>query len=493
MKAEPGYSYVRPSLGYIIGVDWANNLLIPPPHLKGDPLACPRIGSPPYFDETQCLDEGFANKYPFRPDKLETILAQRVEGSYSNFIQVFKDADGGVVNIVVLGGSMTEGIDCSQRLHDGTILQGRECAWSARLRKILQNAFPSTKINLINLAHGGTTSSVVLGGLGLIFRSLGDLRIDMVMLDTLVNDAGEALRWGAASTKLTAEQVVSISYEGLVRALHDHRPETMIVSLFTGCKKCFKMKPHQHAIANHYNLPHIDYAELVEANRNDRRFWNPPGANHPDWMAHQLVADVIGGAWDKVLQKACNNADADSHFWPSAPFNTEEDLSIFPSCRQPLTYISAFESIKPNSAATQPSYLDGWRLFEDRPGKPGWISETPYVNHSATINIWRNQSVNHSATMRVPVMFGAAPKLSVTFLRSYEGLGDAILTMNGKTAKLQGLWGNDNLEKVSQSYVAWFDAGAGGHVGFGIAPNQTVELEIQSLGGKCKILEISSC
>mmetsp|Transcript_98148 Transcript_98148/g.263787 ORF Transcript_98148/g.263787 Transcript_98148/m.263787 type:complete len:261 (+) Transcript_98148:1-783(+) len=260
----------------------------------------------------------------------------------------------------------------------------------------------------------------------------------------------------------------------------------MLVSLFTGCPKCHRMKPHQHAIANHYNIPHIDYASLVLAHPEDPRIWN--GKNHPDWMGHQLVADVIAGVWDKVLEKSCANADTDSHVWPSAPFNKEEELALFPSCRHPMSWFSAFESIKPHSKVPQPSYLDGWRLFEDRPGKPGWISETP--------------SVNSRAIMRVPLKFGPEPKLAVTFLRSYEGMGDADLVMNGRTATLHGLWGSENVEKVSQSFVAWFNAGInlsqpqfgeGGANGFGIAPNQEAELEIQSSGNRFKIIELSSC
>jgi len=118
-------------------------------------------------------------------------------------------AGGGVANIVVLGGSMTAGAGCEQSLPDGTTLSGFECAWPARLRKILKNAFPSSEINLINLAHGGTTSSVLLGGSGLLFRSLGDLRIDIVILDTLVNDAAESKVWGPASTSPLSKKKLS--------------------------------------------------------------------------------------------------------------------------------------------------------------------------------------------------------------------------------------------------------------------------------------------
>jgi len=482
MNTDPDGPYVRPVFEYILDVDWANNVDWANAARKksGADPACPRIGTPPYFNETvQDLDEGFNNSYPLPtahyPQK--QFLDKRVEGSYSKFMEVFTKNAGGVVNIVVLGGSFTQGGGCERRLPDGSVLGKTQCAWSGRLHNILQNAFPSTKINLINLAHGGTTSSVVLGGIGLLFKSLGDLRIDIAILDTLVNDASEAAKWGAGSTGKTAEAIVSISYEGLVRALRDQRPETIIVSALAGCGRCMAMKPKQHAIANHYNLPLIDYAEVVAGYKEDKRFWDPPEENHPNWMAHQLMADVIGGVWDSVLQRACANADADSHVWPSAPFNTEEDLAIFPSCKEPLTWISAFEAIKPHSAAMQPSYIDGWRLFEDRPGKPGWISE------------------RSDAVMRIPLKFGLSPALSVTYLRSYEGVGDAEIRMNGKGAPLLGLWGKDNREKVSQSFVAWYKAGLNNEgSGFSIAPNQTAELVIKSRGRhKFKLIELSSC
>merc|ERR1712039_1162646 len=61
------------------------------------------------------------------------------------------------------------------------------------------------------------------------------------------------------------------------------------------------------------------------------------------------------------------------------------------------------------------SRVDGsWRLFTDVPNKPGWIAQ-------GNITDW----------LVFPVSFGPNPKLSITYLRSYEKLGEAEVILDG--------------------------------------------------------------
>lgn len=55
----------------------------------------------------------------------------------------------------------------------------------------------------------------------------------------------------------------------------------------------------------------------------------------------------------------------------------------------------------------------GWRLYEDRPGKPGWISEGPL-----------------NSTLTFPLRFGAVPTVTFAFLQGYDAsLGTVQLRM----------------------------------------------------------------
>ena len=59
-----------------------------------------------------------------------------------------------VINIIVLGGSMTAGVDCLD-LKNNDEVKGKACAWPVRFQRWLQRAFPSATVNLKNLGRGG--------------------------------------------------------------------------------------------------------------------------------------------------------------------------------------------------------------------------------------------------------------------------------------------------------------------------------------------------
>eukprot|EP00747_Dinoflagellata_sp_TGD_P179313 gnl/TRDRNA2_/TRDRNA2_29928_c0_seq1.p1 gnl/TRDRNA2_/TRDRNA2_29928_c0~~gnl/TRDRNA2_/TRDRNA2_29928_c0_seq1.p1 ORF type:complete len:498 (-),score=14.33 gnl/TRDRNA2_/TRDRNA2_29928_c0_seq1:22-1470(-) len=463
-------------------VDWEGT----DPHdvFANDPLRQVRgLGFPPYYNSDGSLDEIFSHEtYPFSKHELETLP---VEESWSMQLLpiMHKMARGKAVNILVLGGSETAGIECGRHMSNGRALTFKECAWSGRLLDILQSQFNNSAISLTNMAHGGTTTSVVLSGIGLLLQSLGShfaAHIDMIILDTLVNDAYESKGWGSSrNSDWGGHKIVSVSYEALVLALHDMVPQAMIFSVLAGCPVCAKMRSAQSHVARHYQLGLLDYSSLVES-KHDRRLWlsdispNTTTA-HPGSKSHQLIADVITGVWNKAFSAASHNGHLAP--FPTTTMWSAADLRAMPSCRNTLSGISAYQAIK-HSAAPRPRIVDGWRLFEDRPGKPGWISETS------------------DSRMRIRLQFGKDPLLAVTFLRSYEGLGDAELLMNGHHANLKGLWEDDH-ERVSQSYVQWFQAGAqrsqpefgeSGLNGFGIKSYSKAELEIRSFGGKFKRL-----
>merc|ERR1711897_18277 len=72
-----------------------------------------------------------------------------------------------------------------------------------------------------------------------------------------------------------------------------------------------------------------------------------------------------------------------------------------------------------------------WALYEDKKDRPGWIA------------------TKEKSVIRFPVRLGAAAIISVTYLRSYEGVGRAegvieVVGRNGQKAShpqpMEGLW-----------------------------------------------------
>ena len=125
--------------------------------------------------------------------------------------------------------------------------------------------------------------------------------------------------------------------------------------------------------------------------------------------------------------------------------------------------------------------------MQDREGKPGWI--TTISNSSLTL----------------PVGFGAVPILIVNYLKSYEGMGTAVLTLNRKSVSLTGLWDKNmstTVSFVSQAYANIHQGDAGndnnyGAIGFGVKPhsfhNLTLTFYENGTEGKFKLIEVITC
>ena len=58
--------------------------------------------------------------------------------------------------------------------------------------------------------------------------------------------------------------------------------------------------------------------------------------------------------------------------------------------------------------------LSNWKLREDRKGKPGWITNSA------------------ESSIAFPMQFGAHPRLVVSYLKSYKGLGKVRMTLNNR-------------------------------------------------------------
>lgn len=408
---------------------------------------------------------------------------------------------GGSARIVVLGGSMTL----------GTFAGGKGSAWSARFVRWLRARYPQARVELLNLARGGATTNSIVAGVGLLAKSVGH-DIDLVMLDTLVNDRHCATNGMVlGSTKVEGLDVMSMSYESLVQAFHLLLPDTPVFALLTDPSTAtdylssmfLSARLTQLKVIEHYDIPRLDYADFAwrQVDHSELpppdagkhlvfKYWDDNGKHHPSWRVHQTIADMLANAWGKawaIAQAGGTRAlsERGAGFWPRETVWPEANLSHFRGCLHPTSYFSAFN---PPHGPQAPSVLSGnWRLFEDRPNKPGWIADAK------------------DSTIRFPLHFGPKPRLSITYLRSYEGLGEVEVAMNNHSGILSGLWDEGYSEKVSQSYSLWFDADRKSSVshheryivendgGFAILPGASMDFDVRVLQGKFKIIEVMAC
>ena len=379
----------------------------------------------------------------------------------------------------MFGGSFTRGAQCWR---NNPIRHGpeAECAWPARVQHWLHLAFPKATIDLQNKAQGGSPSAVILGGIGLHNFS----NVDLILVDALVNDAyNENHRLskarGSQHSDMGGYLTISVAFEEFLRSLHQLAPGSAVLAIEAGCPPCIASAQAHRQVLNFYGVPYLDFARAVEA---VPQLWTARDA-HPTYQTHQAVADMLafslGKVWDHMLNMSVENMDLKQDF--SKALHPAKYRNRFPRCMYPCSVLSAVRS-----STVQPKILKGnWTLYEDRPGKPGWISTEP------------------GSLMQVELCFRQSPTFTFTYLRSYEKLGAGRIFLNGRNVTIPGLWAS--AARVSQSETFFSDAGRTllqpgfqGVAGFNVTPNSTLPLLIENLkvgarDNKMKVIEIVSC
>ena len=398
------------------------------------------------------------------------------------------------VRIQVFGASMTNGGSCIHHKHspyNGTGVQAdelrlaatmsseatlkqymgasgrgdawelwRSCAWPFRFVQRVRYAFPGATVILGNQAANGCGDACSIPFLSLSQMESG-VAPDLIFLDF-------------------SQQVGAVLHmQMIIRILHLIVPSTQLAILWTGSHEAREplggREIDQHAkLARHYSIPMLIYSdaerqyvreggtlELTWNWTSSTKFWN---AHHPPWPTHIYVADLLtrwfnlelhaleacdragleevrkrqGGA--PVLQMKENMTLDTGSSWvrpllPSSVFSSKQGLTLQAIFLAPLT---VHKASKPGSTLPSPNIsLDGsWRLYEDRPGKPGWIAQ------------------KRGDWLTFPVRFSAKPSLIVSYLRTYSNIGDPEVKVDDKfnLPFLKGLWTRRTPETVNMIY-----------------------------------------
>lgn len=379
--------------------------------------------------------------------------------------------------IIVAGGSETAGVLCKNDL-----LSQKQCAWSARLVAIFKSVLPGKDIKLTNVASGGTT---ITAGLASLSSWIVDGMPDLIILDYIVNDSYEAQINIGGGSILTAYEAMIIQIHKLAKL---HGKETNILFVNTCCLgQCQGINNLIRAISNFHGVLYASYYDFVEfvskAQGADLsvRYWNTT-STHPPRFVHQMIAQVTWSCFVRAWRNSCNQ----KKIMQRPVISSRQSLAQMPTCESPASEFSAFNP--PLSGVTG----QNWKLYEDRPGKPGFIL----------------QSVN--STISFDLTFGEHPRLSIVYLRSWSGLGSMKMYVEGIAGReiiLSGLYDPgdpQSAEKVSQSTTVvlqvsspifqFKDFGLSGVNGWAIAPYSKHKVTFQMLSGtKMKIILVQAC
>jgi len=409
---------------------------------------------------------------------------------------------------------MTVGTGCDQKSADGKSCAWTDCAFSARLHKSLEQMFPGKKIMVTNEAHGGQSSLAKLPAVGEIIRRHS--QVDLWILDYMVNDVFEpkAQQMDIDAPKLLKDKelqlqksmfikifgkqqgmeegpyepeknavVMSMSLERLIQTLHGRHPESHIMVLSCGAPFCYNEKNaavrgNQSILTEHYNLM---YGDIAEAFHHKPEMWvvGDRGFNHPEWPAHQYIADGISAHLKKAvsrvsLQKSPESiakVNAVDDTWPTQSYWPQKYLDLLCPCCE-TGHLTRFEARAAKAAGPgAPGPSGTWNLEEDVQNKPGWISQTP------------------GAHLTFPAKFGSKPTLEMSYLRSYEGMGSAQVSLRTASGTkdlgtLKGMWSRH--QSIEQPFIVHPD----------VAPNSegTIDIVLQpGTDTKMKFVYFGSC
>jgi hypothetical protein len=442
-----------------------------------------------------------------------TLTAASVEEADGSTRRTFRQP----YKVLLLGGSAAAGVFCENEL-----VSWKECAWSARAVSWMRAAFPCADISLYNYAAGGTTISSGMASLHTWLQNPPDS--DLLLVDFIVNDAFYDQvplnrPFGVVPTSLSA------AYEQFILQTRAARPDLEIVFVNTcALPRCIGLASEIAMLAAHYGIPVISYAAVVDAasitaevclKDVSPQWWGPPSLTHPRWQVHQLMAETVQ---DCIVQRWGNYCAAGTRarvpvsllhmLRPATTLNDASDLQKVSTCDSPTTFYSALELI---GRAKRGEALEGieahdWPLTEDRANKPGFIAESS------------------NAEIKFAVRFGTNPRLILTYLRSYEGLGNAQMSFVGipfapayggpargdRSILLEGLYAPDSPDfaaHVSQSILVSFQVqqesfqdwdGLLGVLGWGIQPGSSHTLRFKAVGGpsdphKFKLITVTAC
>mmetsp|Transcript_85037 Transcript_85037/g.264196 ORF Transcript_85037/g.264196 Transcript_85037/m.264196 type:complete len:510 (-) Transcript_85037:94-1623(-) len=462
------------------------------PHAeRPDKVSCTPVPGPLHYEYGKYKGAYGTETVLWTEEEFHAVPSIGRKGAYEQLVPLMKKLKRGeTLRVVIFGGSSTAGAHCKQHRN----LHAKECAWPRRFQHWLEQAFPEGTVELTNFAQGAATSSSILAGAGLMLQAFSSERkgrnkgADIIFVDTLVNDVYQVQKdWGREQSEVGSLVDVdtngAIAYEQLLRTLHKLQPQAVIFPVLSGCSICKMHGFHHREVIEKYKLPFLDWSDFVQWKQH---LWDGPDV-HPNYWYHQSLADVLAKLWSSTWGDRCPSIQAGKERinWRSTYYD-KALLDAFQPCLEPL---SAYDASVPETTSGAQLGI-GWELTEDRPGKPGWISEKA------------------GARMAFPVRFGKHPVLVITWMRSYENMGYATMKLNDREYRLDGLWTEALQEKVTLAYTRWLQVDRPsiqvgpeevGVAGFNIGPGANLTLLItNSLDHKVehpkmKILQVFTC
>ena len=350
-------------------------------------------------------------EYPFSlADLAQAVVLPSDASAAAAWLAALDALDAGApVRGTVIGGSMTYGIQSCCSMTYGIQCccpEGPRCAWPSKLEAWLHLIRPRWNVSVLNYGMGGTYD----GWLTMLIEPA-----DIFMIDTSVN-----MRQASAAAGRVYDALLWRLLHMTAPALSGP-PALLCLSTLANFDDT-DIVEREAEVARYYGLATASYRHAIGwADASSRPsaaerhfFWadnsKPMGeyGTHPREITHELMSDVVKYAFLRLLSRRSSGGSSAHLSLPRAggrpPMTGYK--SVGRTCASepggPLTALSPRLGFAP---ATPPA--PGWRLYEDRPRKPGWIADAAVTKGGIVFD----------------VAFGAQPRLEIAFLLSYVGMG----------------------------------------------------------------------
>lgn len=408
----------------------------------------------------------FISQRPLTIDMMEKgfpdLTFERIARFYNFFSKL---TCGKSINILVLGGSFTYGTSCCV-----------DRAWPQRYVIWMRRAYPGININLISRALGSTSS---LYGMHVI-NEYND--IDLIFVDYCLNDQGSLAHHKEKVMMAVTETIVrTMTLRGTaVIYVTENMVDPEVEKMYRKVTDYYDASTVSYAaavadrVAKAEAIPTFDPEHHLWGNRVKYSiFWTRESYRpHPNWVTHQLMADMIAELFSRIGEKIQQLSQSDI-----ARIKASSNLDLKPAlymhddqiesriagsvmCHPALVVLSTLEQgtapfTEPywfyKDYKRKPHYFAGWNFTQDVPGKPmGWIAD------SST----RPAHVSEPHIM-FPILLSSG-RVSITYLSSYENCGqvEAWLTYIDPATKYGSVATGNNIisccnESVHKSRVVY--------------------------------------
>ena len=401
-----------------------------------------------HYYETSTID-GLDVRFTLSPSFYNKSILNLGQLSYNTTLKLSK---GECLNILNIGGSISCGSSTVDNHYDHP--HGKNGAYSIFLERQLNTLWPCTRNNehgihkVTNWCYGGRTTASWIDAVVGEPQSLFDT--DVILVETSVNDVNEG-RDQARRANESPENHIKKATELFIKILSKLPQGPSIIYVGSSTRDMTWRSPRQRTgdsvsthlpVTNYYHIPYVSAIDALGPFVSDDslqwflKVYLVDTCCHPTKTGHHIIAALIYNILHVHKETAISNNYKEHihntyiNYYNKPPLYVPPELLSQYTISMPLTILlsdnnthtSSYTTTTTNTTDTTTNGVTilsdvYWSVYEDRPGKPGFISST--IGSICQVRIPHTIIQTHLKSGRI----------HVELLKSYENMGRVKVTI----------------------------------------------------------------